>query len=163
MRTTRTRRSRSDWQTLVLAWHKTRQPPAHFARRHHLKPRELRWWAWKFEQPTPEVTAAANDLRFVEVPAAPPAQVERLVEVIFADRRTLRFLPDIEPRQHAQILAVIVSRQPTIMLDHNARIFVATAPIDFRGSFARLAGAVPSAVESEVPNDHPGVLPSRET
>jgi hypothetical protein len=106
---TQTRRSRSDWQTLVLAWRKSRQPAAQFARRHHLDPRQLRWWAWKLEQPKPEVTTAADDLRFIEVPAAPPAPVERLVEVIFADRRTLRFPPDIEPRQLSQILAVVAS------------------------------------------------------
>ena len=106
---TSTRRSRSDWQALVLAWRKSCQPTAQFARRHQLDPRQLRWWAWKLEQPPPEAKSAAGDVRFVEVPAAPPAPVGRLVEVIFADQRTLRFSPDIEPRQLAQILAVMAN------------------------------------------------------
>jgi hypothetical protein len=100
------RRSRSDWQALVLDWRDSQLTAAQFARRRRLDPRRLRWWAWYLRQADAPPAAPTTDLvGFIELPAPPRATNDDRVELVLTNGRRLSFSAAID----VGLLARIVS------------------------------------------------------
>ena len=100
------RRSRSDWQALVRDWRDSHLTAALFARRRHLDPRRLRWWAWYLPQADAAPPPPATDLvGFIELPAAPRAHDDDRVELVLTNGRRLCFSAAIDLGLLARIAA----------------------------------------------------------
>src|SRR5262245_48386192 len=107
-----TRRSRSEWESLVSDLERSGQGIAQFCARRGLAPRTVQWWRWKLRRAEAMVSSSAASIRLVPVDviaSAGTADGGAPIEISFGDF-ALRVAVGTEPAYVASLLAALRGR-----------------------------------------------------